>query len=102
METAVELDPNSSWTAGYYQSLAIAYIHLTDFETAEYYGEKVRKTGDFSHWSSLAHLYLMQEKYDMAENLAKQWYSKSPYALRHLTEIEVNYHQNYKKAIDQY
>ena len=99
---AVELDPFSTWTTGYYMDLASAYMHINDFEKAEYYGKKVRASGDFSFWSALVHLYLMQGKYDKAEALSKEWLAKSPAALRYLTEIEMNHHKNYKKAIELY
>lgn len=102
LEKAVQLDPLSTWTSGYYQSLAIAYTNIGGFEEAEKYSRRVRELGDVAGWNSLVHLYLVQGKYAEAEVIANEWKAKSPNALRYLTEIEINYHKNYKKAIEYY
>lgn len=102
LEKAAQLDPLSVWTPGYYQSLAIVYMSIGGFKEAEQYSVKVRELGDFSWWSPLVHLYLIQGKYAEAEALANEWKVRSPAALRYLTEIEMNYHRNYKKAIAYY
>jgi adenylate cyclase len=102
LKKAIQLDPFSAWTTGYYQNLSLAYMHLNAFEEAEIYSRKVREAGDFYSLNTLVHLYVMQGKYAEAEALANEWRVKSPAALRYITEIEVNYHKNYKKAIELY
>lgn len=102
LHKAIQLDPFSTWTTGYYFSLAIAYLNLNAFEEAEQWAWKVQESGGFSDWNLLVHLYIAQGKYDKAEALAIEWRAKSPAALRYLTEIEINHHKNYKKAIEMY
>lgn len=99
---ALRLNPSSPWTSRYYLDLISAYLNINAFEEAEYYGEKVRESGNISSWDPLVHLYIIQGRYEEAEKLAKEWLPRSPIALRYLTEIEINYHHNYRKAIDMY
>ena len=102
LSRAIQVDPFSVWTSGYYDGMAATFLHINAFEEAEYYANKVREMGSFSGWNGLVHAYMVQGKYKQAEELAKEWYAKSPMGLRYLSEIEVNFHKNYRKALGMY
>ncbi|MBT8218835.1 MAG: hypothetical protein KJP00_03375 [Bacteroidia bacterium] len=96
---AIELDPFSPNTPEYYNQLCWIYIHLNAFEEAEYYGKKASEFGEYSIWFQLNHLYLIQGKYDLAEQVIQEWKTSSTDTDRAMAEIIMNRDKDYKKAI---